>query len=198
MSSWRGAYLVKHRDSFTFLLYRTKHTHMHHKQKSGFEGDHIVHNMKYVLKARTMKSVERAVLRERLCKCPLLGNRFVTYNNGVKGKRCFLRSPCDGYVAQYKNCWERWFICGPSRVYIMRRSCDYESHPCGGGFEYLHRDPASRRRRRKGKPQLWESKIWSRVPRDSDPRKWARAVSIYKRQTRPLVREVVPQKQGCN
>jgi hypothetical protein len=28
------------------------------------------------------------------------------------------------------------------------------SHPCGGGIEYLHRDPASRRRRRKGKSQI--------------------------------------------
>jgi hypothetical protein len=28
------------------------------------------------------------------------------------------------------------------------------SHPCGGGVEYLHRDPASRRRRRKGKTQI--------------------------------------------
>jgi hypothetical protein len=26
---------------------------------------------------------------------------------------------------------------------------------CGGGFEYLHRSPASRRRRRKGKPSAW-------------------------------------------
>jgi hypothetical protein len=25
---------------------------------------------------------------------------------------------------------------------------------CGGGVEYLHRDPASRRRRRKGKSQI--------------------------------------------
>jgi hypothetical protein len=32
-------------------------------------------------------------------------------------------------------------------------------YPCGGGFEYLHRDPASRRRRRKGKSQIWGSKI---------------------------------------
>jgi hypothetical protein len=56
------------------------------------------------------------------------------------------------------------------------------SDPCGGGFEYLHRDPASRRRRRKGKSQIWESKIWPRVPRDWDPRKTtlARANSIYK------------------
>jgi hypothetical protein len=44
------------------------------------------------------------------------------------------------------------------------------SNPCGGGVEYLNRDPASRRRRRKGKSQIWDSKIWSRVQRDSDPR----------------------------
>jgi hypothetical protein len=42
--------------------------------------------------------------------------------------------------------------------------------PCGGGFEYFHCSPASRRRRRKGKSRIGESKIWSRVPRDSDPR----------------------------
>jgi hypothetical protein len=49
----------------------------------------------------------------------------------------------------------------------------------------------SRRRRRKGKSHIWDSKIWSRIPRDSDQRKTtlARASSIYKRQTRPLVRE---------
>jgi hypothetical protein len=42
--------------------------------------------------------------------------------------------------------------------------------PCGGGFEYLHRSPATRRMRRKGESQIWDSKIWSRSPRDSDPR----------------------------
>jgi hypothetical protein len=65
--------------------------------------------------------------------------------------------------------------------------------------EYLHRDPASRRRR-KGKYQIWDSKIWSRVPSDSDPRKTtlARASSIYKRQTRTLAREGAPQKQDHN
>jgi hypothetical protein len=66
--------------------------------------------------------------------------------------------------------------------------------PCGGGVEYLHRDPASRSRRRKGKSQICDSKIWSQVPRDSDPRKTAlaRASSMYKRQTRPFVREGAP------
>jgi hypothetical protein len=75
-----------------------------------------------------------------------------------------------------------------------------QTPPCGGGVEYLHRDPASRRRRRNGKSEIWDCKIWSRVPRDSDPRKTAlaRASSIYKRQGRPLVREGAPQKQDRN
>jgi hypothetical protein len=65
---------------------------------------------------------------------------------------------------------------------------------------YLHRDPASRKRQRKGKSRFRDSKIWFRVPRDSDPRKTAlaRVSSTYKRQTRPLVREGAPQKQDCN
>jgi hypothetical protein len=72
--------------------------------------------------------------------------------------------------------------------------------PCGGGFEYLHRDPASRRRRRKGKSQIWDSKIWSRVSNNSNPRKTtlARTSSIYKIQTRPLVREGAPEKIDHN
>jgi hypothetical protein len=78
------------------------------------------------------------------------------------------------------------------------RECN--SDPCGGGFEYLHRGPASRTRRRKGKSQIWESKIWSRVPRDSDPKKTTlpSASTIYKRQTRPLVRESALEKQDLN
>jgi hypothetical protein len=78
--------------------------------------------------------------------------------------------------------------------------CHYGTNPCGGGVEYLHRDPASRRRRRKEKPQIWDSKMWSRVPRDSDPRKTAlaRTSSIYKRQTCPLVREGAQQNQDHN
>jgi hypothetical protein len=57
--------------------------------------------------------------------------------------------------------------------------------------------PSCCARRRKGKSQIWDSKILSQVPRDSDPIKTAlaRASSIYKRQTRLLVREGAPQKQ---
>jgi hypothetical protein len=73
-------------------------------------------------------------------------------------------------------------------------------HPCGGGVEYLHRDPASRRRQWKGKSQIWDSKIWSWDQRASDRRRTALATasSIYKIQTRPLVREGVPYKQNRN
>jgi hypothetical protein len=69
--------------------------------------------------------------------------------------------------------------------------------PSGGGVEYLHRIPASRRRRRKAKSRIWESKIWSRVQRDSDPRitALAKASSNCPRQTHPLDRETAPHQQ---
>jgi hypothetical protein len=71
---------------------------------------------------------------------------------------------------------------------------------CGGVFEYLHSSPLSRRRPRKWKSGIWGSKIYSRVPRDSYTRMTAlaRASSKCKRQTRPLVRDSVPQQQTCN
>jgi hypothetical protein len=53
----------------------------------------------------------------------------------------------------------------------MRGGQNRPRHQCGAGFEYLHRNPASHRRRRKGRCEIWDSKIWPRVPRDSDPRK---------------------------
>jgi hypothetical protein len=83
----------------------------------------------------------------------------------------------------------RWIICRTQVGTTWKIYC--HKYPCGGGVEYLHRDPASRKRRRKGKSQIWDSKIWSQLPRDSDPKKTAlaRASSMYKRQTRPLVRE---------
>jgi hypothetical protein len=63
--------------------------------------------------------------------------------------------------------------------------------PCEGGVEYLHHDPASRRRQRNGKSQIWHSKIWLRVPWDSDPRNTAlaRASSIYVQETDPSSRQ---------
>jgi hypothetical protein len=46
---------------------------------------------------------ETAVAKERLCKHTLLGNRFLTRNNRVTGKRCSLRGPLDSYVTQHKR-----------------------------------------------------------------------------------------------
>jgi hypothetical protein len=54
---------------------------------------------------------------------PLLGNRFITRNNGVTGKWYSLRGPCDIYVKQQqKNCWERCFPCRPCRGILSRTS----------------------------------------------------------------------------
>jgi hypothetical protein len=61
-------------------------------------------------------------------------------------------------------------------------------------------NPASRRRRRKGMPRIWDSKIGSQVPRYLDPRMTApvRASSNCKRQSHPLVRESDPHQQTHN
>jgi hypothetical protein len=68
-------------------------------------------------------------------------------------------------------------------------------NPCGGGFEYLHRDPASRRRRRKGTTQIWDSIRWSRVPRHSNPRKTRLArAAPYTKHRLVLSLERAPQK----
>jgi hypothetical protein len=44
------------------------------------------------------------------------------------------------------------FLCVTTQSYIGRTTQDQVSLPCGGGVEYLHRRPASRRRRLKGNP----------------------------------------------
>jgi hypothetical protein len=59
--------------------------------------------------------------------------------------------------------------------------------PCAGGVEYFHCSPASRRRRRKGKPLFSDNKKWSRVPRDSDPRMTALARASSNINDRPVL-----------
>jgi hypothetical protein len=56
------------------------------------------------------------------------------------------------------------FLHGPCKVVIRKCLAEQKSEddPCGGGVEYLHCDPASRRRRWKGKSQIWDSKIRSK------------------------------------
>jgi hypothetical protein len=72
--------------------------------------------------------------------------------------------------------------------------------PCGGGVKYFHRSPASCRRRRKGKSQIWECKIWLQVPWDSDLRMTAlmRASSNCKWHMHPLVRDSTPHQETRN
>jgi hypothetical protein len=94
------------------------------------------------------------------------------------------------------NCSRWWPLFGSSEVINGEhlKTLSREMIPCGGGVEYLHRSPASRRRRRKERSRIRDSKIWSRVPRDSDSRMTAllRTSSNCKWQTRPLVRGGVP------
>jgi hypothetical protein len=40
--------------------------------------------------------------------------------------------------------------CRISEICISIKVYPWASNPCGGGVEYLHRDPASRKRRRNG------------------------------------------------
>jgi hypothetical protein len=86
------------------------------------------------------------------------------------------------------------FSVGPSRCYKTGFVNQFRAFPCGGGVEYLHRYPASRRRRRKRMSPIWDSNMWSRVPRNSHPSLTALAISSSKckRQTRPVVRENAP------
>jgi hypothetical protein len=63
----------------------------------------------------------------------------------------------------------------------------WEFSPCRGGVKYLHRSPASLTMRRKEKSRIWESKIRSRVPRDSDPRMTALARASSSCKRRPVL-----------
>jgi hypothetical protein len=83
--------------------------------------------MAYFLKARTVNPEKQL----------LLGNGCVTRNIRVtvgSGVFCAVRAE-----VIYR---------GPSVI------TGYTEDPCGGGVEYLHRDPASRKRRRNGKSQI--------------------------------------------
>jgi hypothetical protein len=56
------------------------------------------------------------------------------------------------YSSYVSSLWvpTSWYV-----TFLYPMVCESTSHcPCGGGVEYLHRDPASRRRRRKGKSRV--------------------------------------------
>jgi hypothetical protein len=92
------------------------------------------------------------------------------------------------------------FMPSVPRCYNQKQLARYPDNPCGGKVEYLHRSPASRRRRQNGKSRIWDSKIWSRVPRDPESRMTvlARTSSNFKRQTRPFIWESAPYQQTRN
>jgi hypothetical protein len=99
--------------------------------------------------------------------------------------RCFLHNGGVVFVTTDKPKYSTRCSLLGWRKSVLRR--------CRCGIEYLHRSPASRRRQQNRKFRIWDSKIWSRVPRESDPRmnELARASSNCKWQTHPLVREDV-------
>jgi hypothetical protein len=68
---------------------------------------------------------------------------------------------------------EGCFLCDPCRDIISKTVKSEFSPPCGGGVEYLHRDPASRRRRRKGKSRS-ETVKYGRKSYGTRTRKWLR------------------------
>jgi hypothetical protein len=148
---------------------------------------------------------KRRILVYGVSICPLWWrNKIKEWYNGVRGD-------CSGrptvFCVKFPKVGRDWFYRLVSRIIVII--------PCGGGVEYLHRSPASPRRRRKGNPvpggitggdlnmgtwpsrlgesRIWDSKIWSWVPRESDRRMTvlARASKNCKLQTRPLVIEDV-------
>jgi hypothetical protein len=82
--------------------------------------------------------------------------------------------------------WKRGcFLCGPCRGVKKKTN--------GAGVEYLHRDPASCRRRRKGKSQIWDSKIRSR--RWQGPAAYTKDRPVLSSETAPHKNKTVTVKQ---
>jgi hypothetical protein len=96
---------------------------------------------------------------------------------------------------------DHWIKCSVRSVRIIMKGEQFarrkSSHMEAGSNTSLHRNPESRRRRRKVKSRIWDSKIWSRISWDSGQKMTAlaRTRSNCKRQTRPLVREGTPHQQ---
>jgi hypothetical protein len=134
---------------------------------------------------RTGDSVNNDLFWATVLQTRSYGIEYARNNRVIVGNGVFLRGPCRDFIRKGQSQLLGTFL---------------KALPCGGGVEYLHRDPASRRRRRKGKSQIWDSKIWPRVLRDSDPKMTAlaRASGHFKQQTCPLVREGAPNQQTRN
>jgi hypothetical protein len=102
--------------------------------------------------------------------------RQICFNNG---RQCFSWGPCKGVIL--KNKWRHSSVL--TRVEAGSNTSTVTLRVVGGD--------------EKGSLKCETEKIWSRDPRGSDQRKvaLASASSIYKSQTRPLVREGAPQEK---
>jgi hypothetical protein len=47
------------------------------------------------------------------------------YINGVIGKWCSVHGPCNKYVTQQENFWQKCFICGTCRGVISRTNLEF-------------------------------------------------------------------------
>jgi hypothetical protein len=120
------------------------------------------------------KRISRYVATERL----ILGNHLDTihgFHAYENWKLCTLRNQTvaseltHGFrdntfmKSSNGNPLRRWSLFGFLVVIKKEVLSNTTRYPSGGGVEYLHRVPASRRRRRKRKSRIWDSKIWSGV-----------------------------------
>jgi hypothetical protein len=90
----------------------------------------------------------RPVAKQRLCKQRQFLGRFSINTFPLLGSILLIMQQLD------YNSGNGVFLRGPCRDVISKGTKSVQFDPCGGRVEYLHRDPASRRRRRKGKSQI--------------------------------------------
>jgi hypothetical protein len=100
---------------------------------------------------------------KRMCKEPVLDSLKLTEKRSQKNLYLGLDP---NHIPSERKCRKlnlegRYFIRRTIFVYkpdytvtCISGARGESQHPCGGGVEYLHRNPTSRRRRRKGKSQM--------------------------------------------
>jgi hypothetical protein len=134
--------------------------------------------------AEIVKPEEKSIARQRLCK------HIPTEANARNNRRAVFPVVHTALVVTQR--------CGKhiSEALTQHATMDEEVFSVGDAPKLYNEDlrqPASRKRRQKGKSLIWDSKIWSRVPRDSDPKmtRLAKASTNCKWQTHPVVRKDV-------
>jgi hypothetical protein len=93
-------------------------------------------------------------LNEIVTYIPIVRQRFGKHVPAGANARLLLGN---GAVNTHRQQYRLFSVWSAPRGYKRTQpedATDRPSHPCGGRVEYLHRDPAGRRRRRKGKSQI--------------------------------------------